>query len=107
MSCDATKPEAPVTPMGEEVTGMLVCQNPIMRRLLALPLFLTSAVAFGRTVKDAPAELSASAVLAPAGEPGERLIVDGTVVATDGKPLPGAVVYAYHTDASGIYGPEG
>lgn len=36
-------------------------------------------------------------------EPGERLIVSGKVIGDDGKPLAGASVYVYHTDAKGLY----
>jgi len=39
-------------------------------------------------------------------EPGERLIVSGKVLGTDGKPLAGASVYVYHTDAKGLYTPD-
>jgi protocatechuate 3,4-dioxygenase beta subunit len=38
-------------------------------------------------------------------EPGERLILTGTVFGRDdGKPRQGVTVYAYHTDAKGLYG---
>lgn len=41
---------------------------------------------------------------APEGEPGEPMIVNGTVYASDGKrPLPGTTVYVYHTDSEGYY----
>jgi protocatechuate 3,4-dioxygenase beta subunit len=39
-------------------------------------------------------------------EPGEPLIVSGTVYALDGKtPLPGATLWVYQTDATGNYSP--
>ena len=39
-------------------------------------------------------------------EPGEKLVVSGTVLAPDGKtPVKGASVYVYHTDAKGVYTP--
>ena len=47
--------------------------------------------------------LPASARIAPAGEPGEALILEGTVKDASGKPAPGIVVYAYQTNAGGIY----
>lgn len=55
---------------------------------------------------DAPPEsqLSWTAVIAPPAEPGERLIVSGVVYEPDGRtPVPGALMYAYHTDATGVY----
>lgn len=37
-------------------------------------------------------------------EPGEPLIVSGTIYAADGvKPLEGVTLYVYHTDARGLY----
>jgi protocatechuate 3,4-dioxygenase beta subunit len=45
-------------------------------------------------------------VVAPVGEPGERLVVSGTVFKTDGRtPVPGARVYVYQTDVNGYYRP--
>lgn len=53
---------------------------------------------------DAPANLSWRAVIATPDEPGERLIVSGTVYQGDGKtPAPGVLIYAYHANAAGIY----
>jgi protocatechuate 3,4-dioxygenase beta subunit len=49
---------------------------------------------------DAP---SAITIAAPE-EPGERLVVRGRVFAPDGAtPVPGVVLYAYHTDRGGRY----
>ena len=53
-----------------------------------------------------PTEISSKARLAPAGQPGEPLTIDGTVTRLDGKPAVGIIVYAYQTDAGGIY-PDG
>lgn len=39
-------------------------------------------------------------------EPGERLMVSGKVFGKDGRPLAGASVYVYHTDAKGLYTPD-
>jgi protocatechuate 3,4-dioxygenase beta subunit len=50
-----------------------------------------------------PGDLAAEARIAPEGEPGEPLVIDGFVRRADGSPAPGVVVYAYQTDASGIY----
>lgn len=50
-----------------------------------------------------PAEIPSAARIAPAGEPGEPLRIEGTVAWPDGTPAPGTVVYVYHTDAQGVY----
>lgn len=50
-----------------------------------------------------PESLTATARIAPAGEPGEALVLEGTVRTATGAPAPGIIVYAYHTDAGGIY----
>ena len=52
-----------------------------------------------------PAELSAHDRIAPQGEPGEPLALTGRVLSVDGSPRAGIVIYAYHTDAKGIYPP--
>ncbi len=45
-----------------------------------------------------------SAVLTEPGEPGEPLHVTGTVYGPDGEtPAAGIELYAYHTDATGVY----
>ncbi|HKA35362.1 MAG TPA: hypothetical protein VKH43_00985 [Thermoanaerobaculia bacterium] len=47
------------------------------------------------------------AVLAGPEEPGERLVVTGTVFAPDGvTPAPGVFLYVYNTDATGHYNSE-
>jgi protocatechuate 3,4-dioxygenase beta subunit len=50
-----------------------------------------------------PAQLSSTARIAPGGEPGTPLVIEGVVRTAGGKPAPGIVVYAYHTDDTGIY----
>lgn len=52
-----------------------------------------------------PAEPATSRlVLVTKDEPGEPLIVTGTIYGADGKtPMPGAKLFVYHTDATGIY----
>lgn len=50
-----------------------------------------------------PPTLTSEARIAPEGEPGEPLVLEGTVRTKDGRPAPGIVVYAYQTDAAGIY----
>lgn len=46
-----------------------------------------------------------STVLAPPDEPGEPLIVSGTVRDTEGKPIADALIYVFHADAKGYYAP--
>ncbi len=53
-----------------------------------------------------PAALAAQARIAPVGEPGEPLVIRGTVFAAAGRPAAGVIVYAYQTDAHGLYPPE-
>jgi protocatechuate 3,4-dioxygenase beta subunit len=52
-----------------------------------------------------PGSLSSAARIAPSGEPGEPMRIEGVVTGLDGRPASGVIVYAYHTDASGIYPP--
>jgi protocatechuate 3,4-dioxygenase beta subunit len=48
--------------------------------------------------------LSWRAVIPPSGEPGERLVLTGRVVQSDGvTPAPGVVIYVHHTSAAGVY----
>lgn len=53
-----------------------------------------------------PNELDWTAMLAPDDEPGERLAIEGTVFGIDGEPAPEIIVYAYQTDARGVYPPN-
>jgi protocatechuate 3,4-dioxygenase beta subunit len=76
-------------------------------RIAALALSLAASVASARSVKDAPREVGPTATLAPAGEPGEPMVLGITVEDAAGKPAAGALIYAYHTDANGDYGPSG
>jgi protocatechuate 3,4-dioxygenase beta subunit len=50
-----------------------------------------------------PARLESTARIAPRGEPGEPMLLSGRVFDAQGKPRANVIVYAYHTDASGIY----
>ncbi|HAV61641.1 MAG TPA: hypothetical protein DCY13_04660 [Verrucomicrobiales bacterium] len=50
-----------------------------------------------------PDVLLAQARIAPADEPGDALRIEGTVFHRDGSAATGIVVYAYHTNARGIY----
>lgn len=53
-----------------------------------------------------PAGIPSTARIAPEGERGEPMVIQGTVRNRDGSPAPGIIVYAYQTDAGGIY-PKG
>jgi protocatechuate 3,4-dioxygenase beta subunit len=52
-----------------------------------------------------PASLVAQARIAPADEPGEPLHIEGSVFDAQGEPREGVIVYAYQTDARGVYPP--
>jgi protocatechuate 3,4-dioxygenase beta subunit len=59
-------------------------------------------------MQDAPASLSWSTRIAPASEPGERLVVTGTIYREDGlTPAGGVVIYVYHTNNQGVYPKRG
>jgi protocatechuate 3,4-dioxygenase beta subunit len=52
----------------------------------------------------APENLSASITINDKDEPGEHIVISGTIFRPDGKtPAGGVVLYVYHTDASGYY----
>lgn len=52
-----------------------------------------------------PDTLDAQARIAPEDEPGEPMHIEGTVLDAQGRPREGVIVYAYQTDASGVYPP--
>lgn len=53
-----------------------------------------------------PTKLSWKAKLAPDDEPGERMIISGTIYKKDGKtPAPDVILYVYQTDNTGRYTP--
>ncbi|MEY3775234.1 MAG: hypothetical protein RLZZ129_2014 [Verrucomicrobiota bacterium] len=53
-----------------------------------------------------PDDPGSSARIAPVGERGEALVLAGVVRDARGQPVPGIIVYAYHTDATGVYPPD-
>lgn len=53
-----------------------------------------------------PRKLASTARIAPAGEPGEPLFVEGTVRDGAGRAAAGIIVYAYQTNARGVYPPD-
>ena len=54
-----------------------------------------------------PPALAARARIAPFSELGEPMVILGTVTGADGKPRAGVIVYAYQTNAAGIYPTSG
>ena len=53
-----------------------------------------------------PEKISNSTTISGPEEPGERMILKGTVLSGDGTtPAPGIIIYLYHTDATGRYIP--
>lgn len=50
-----------------------------------------------------PEKITARSRIAPVDEPGEALVLTGRALDADGKPRSGVIVYAYHTNAGGIY----
>ena len=67
---------------------------------------------YNRAVHEAqlarPTRLTSSERIAPDDEPGMALVVHGRAFAADGRtPLAGAIVFAYHTDRSGMYRARG
>ncbi|NEU07271.1 intradiol ring-cleavage dioxygenase [Flavihumibacter sp. R14] len=55
-----------------------------------------------------PASLSSIMNIAGKEEPGDKMIVSGTLLKSDGKtPYPDVIFYAYHTDSKGYYSKNG
>lgn len=50
-----------------------------------------------------PEEIGEETRIAAAGELGEAMRIEGRVTDAAGTPQPGIIVYAYHTDAAGVY----
>ena len=59
--------------------------------------------ALERAQRERPASIGSSSRIAPASEPGAAMILRGRVVRPDGRPAPGTIVFAYHTDRAGLY----
>ena len=53
---------------------------------------------------DQPSSFRSSARIAPKGEPGAPMTIEG-VVTSQRKPAANVIVYAYHTNAAGLYPP--
>lgn len=52
-----------------------------------------------------PPVLGSRVRIAPGDEPGEPLVLEGRVFGPEGDPVQGVIVYAFHTDATGVYPP--
>jgi protocatechuate 3,4-dioxygenase, beta subunit len=51
-----------------------------------------------------PTNMSWEAKIENAADPGEPMVIEGTIYKKDGKtPAPGVILYVYHTDAKGYY----
>lgn len=60
--------------------------------------------ALARAQRSRPAVIGSVARIAPPDEPGTPLVIHGRVFDEDGKtPARGMIVFAYHTDATGVY----
>lgn len=68
--------------------------------IVGLPCEGCEAVFDGR-----PAHPASRSRIAPQNEPGQPMTVTGRILGSDGKPRSGVVVYAYQTNARGIYPP--
>jgi len=52
--------------------------------------------------------LTSAIRIAPPTEPGDRLVISGTMFLADGRtPARNVVLFAYHTNAKGVYVPRG
>jgi protocatechuate 3,4-dioxygenase, beta subunit len=55
-------------------------------------------------VSEAPRNLKSAMVIASTSEPGERLVLTGRVLQSDARtPAANVILYAYHTNAEGVY----
>lgn len=79
-----------------------------MVRVLTLLCTIVAGLALGpapaQPEQRAPAAGS-TAIACHADEPGPRLLIDGVVTDSAGRPIEGALVAAYNVDAKGLYNP--
>lgn len=59
--------------------------------------------AWERAQRDRPQSLTSAARIAPSGEPGTPLTIEGRVVDAEGRAIRDAVVFAWQTDNTGVY----
>jgi protocatechuate 3,4-dioxygenase beta subunit len=86
----------------------MIRRNPMnLKAALAAVVALAACTTFAQDsapFPEPPAGVSSTVILAPENEPGERLVIRGTVYHADGRtPYAGLVIYVYQTDASGVY----
>lgn len=77
-----------------------------MKSTTILFVLLLTSVCSAQAPKVAEPNAPSKITIAPKEEPGERLVVTGTVYGPDGKPLKGVSLYVYHTDIRGHYSGE-
>lgn len=65
------------------------------------PLTLSGGAPCGSCI--VPPDVSWKTVVTSAKEPGEPLVISGTIHQADGKPASGVILFIYHTDATGYY----
>ena len=79
-----------------------------MKSVAVLVIVLMTSVCSGRVAEPASVDARWQITITSKEEPGEPLIVSGTVYGPDGvTPLKGISVYVYHTDITGHYTPGG
>lgn len=91
VGCGQTRRETPAQNTGEDVAVGGVCDR------------------CGVMFEGMPAldEIKSETTIAGEGEPGERMIISGTVLMKDGKtPARNVILYIYHTNAQGFYAPS-
>ena len=76
-----------------------------MRFIRSAALMLAIVPTVDAQVHEAPANAPARAVITSESEPGTRITVSGRVLGGDDRPLAGASIYVYQTDAKGEYVP--
>jgi protocatechuate 3,4-dioxygenase beta subunit len=74
-----------------------------MKHVSILLVLLLTSICSAQAPKVAEMSAPSKITIAPKGEPGERLVVTGTVYGPDNKPLKGVSLYVYHTDIRGHY----
>ncbi len=76
------------------------------RLAVALAVLIAAPLAAQTASRLAPEGAPSVASVAPDGEPGVPLRVEGVVRGADGQPVAGASLYVYQTDARGYYHPD-